>query len=103
MLLTEGHILWTLCRGQHEMESDYGLLNKNLLDLEAEGKIVVMKKEEAFTDPHSGLDGCLYLLKKLVVTEDFKPTGVPKASVLPSLVNASIKEIEAYVSLIYAL
>ena len=49
-------------------------------------------------DEHSGLTGYMYILKKLEV-KSFDPKGVPKVSALPSLVNATMKEIEEYVSL----
>ena len=39
----------------------------------------------------------MYVLKKLEV-KSFEPKGVPKVSALPSLVNATMQEIEEYVS-----
>ena len=50
-----------------------------------------------FQDEHSGLTGYMYVLKKLEV-KSFEPKGVPKVSALPSLVNATMQEIEEYVS-----
>ncbi len=78
--------------------SEYGLLNENLLDLESMNKIAIQKLQECFTDEHSGLDGYLYVIRR-VEKADFKPKNVPKGPALKSIVNASIKEIEeAYVS-----
>ena len=50
-----------------------------------------------YQDEHSDLTGYMYVLKKLEV-KSFEPKGVPKVSVLPSLVNATMQEIEEYVS-----
>ena len=44
-------------------------------------------------DEHSGQTGYMYILKKLEV-KSFDPKGVPKVSALPSLVNATMQEIE---------
>jgi len=93
----DGHVLWTFGCSERipGADTDYGLFNQNLIDFEKDGRIVIKKLQETFKDEHSGLTGYMYVLKKLEV-KSFEPKGVPKVSALPSLVNATIQEIEEY-------
>ena len=51
---------------------------------------MVKKWAEKFTDPNSGLEGLIYIVKR-VESPTFAPKGVPGGTTLPSLVVESVK------------
>ena len=90
-MLLDGHILWTLRADDHSKKADYALIEENLASLEKAGKCVVQKLAERFEDPLSGLEGLLYIVRR-VETPTFEPQGVLSGKQMPSLLATAIKE-----------
>lgn len=65
-------------------------MDDNLSALAKTGKCVVKKWAEKFLDPNSGLEGLIYIVKR-VESPTFDPKGVPEGTALPSLVVESVK------------
>ena len=83
--------MWTLRADDHSKKADYALIEENLSSLEKAGKCVVAKLAERFTDPHSGLEGLLYSVRR-VETPTFEPQGVLSGKQMPTLVAGAVKD-----------
>ncbi len=93
---TDGHILWTLREDYHSKDSEYGLMEENLLAMERSGQCQVIKMGERFTDSHSGLKGLLYVVVKRVEASEFDGgENVPQSDVLPSILVDTVRETQA--------
>lgn len=86
----DGHILWTLRSDYHNKQSDFGLLDENLAALEKDGKCKVMKRAEKFIDPRSGLEGLLYIVRR-VDTADFDPKDANADEVVNTVKNEAVE------------
>eukprot|EP00095_Tigriopus_kingsejongensis_P005392 maker-scaffold770_size100439-snap-gene-0.31 protein:Tk05392 transcript:maker-scaffold770_size100439-snap-gene-0.31-mRNA-1 annotation:"hypothetical protein DAPPUDRAFT_302022" len=84
----DGHILWTIRADLHAHQTEYSLLDENLASLEKQGKCVAVKMAEKFKDLHSGLQGLLYVIRR-VDNEDF---AMEIPATIPSLVVDSVKD-----------
>eukprot|EP00096_Caligus_rogercresseyi_P015361 TRINITY_DN780_c0_g1_i1.p1 TRINITY_DN780_c0_g1~~TRINITY_DN780_c0_g1_i1.p1 ORF type:complete len:454 (-),score=117.02 TRINITY_DN780_c0_g1_i1:268-1629(-) len=73
----DGHILFTIREDYHLLQSDYALLESNILSSERSGHCRVIALGRKIVDDHSGLKGRLYILTKKYSTEDFAPS-LPK-------------------------
>ena len=84
----DGHILWTLREDYHSHYTEYGLLDENLAALEREGKCLILKMGERFVDSHSGINGLLYVIRRVEDAEDFEPAA---GGVVPEIVVDTVK------------
>ncbi|TRY68492.1 hypothetical protein TCAL_11274, partial [Tigriopus californicus] len=91
----DGHLLWSIRADLHSKISDYKLLDDNISALEKSGKCVAMKWAENFRDPHSDLEGLLYLVKR-IDTEDFKSTlpGEAQSDVVDCIKHDRLDELQ---------
>lgn len=95
LMFAEGHVLWTMREDYHMKKSDYGLLDENLAKLEKEGKCIVLKQGEKFTDPHSNLTGLIYVVKR-IDKEDFEPEIVPTPEIVVDAIKRAASDDHVY-------
>ncbi|XP_040571788.1 uncharacterized protein [Lepeophtheirus salmonis] len=85
----DGHILFTIREDYHHSQSDYALLESNILSSERNGRLKVISLGRKIIDDHSGLEGRLYILTKKCITEEFEP-ALPKLA--PNKLANAVRE-----------
>lgn len=74
----------------HRHETDIGLLDENLIQLEKSKKCKILRHAEQFQDPMTKMPGLFYLIKRIDV-EDFHPKGAIEEAKLPAIVVDALK------------